>query len=75
VGLQSVAGTSNAVVSGPRIPNFQGVDTRVFIMSDEQTAIPEAIPDDLRDLIHLNRKYCVLSCVECKEAVGPGALV
>jgi hypothetical protein len=44
-------------------------------MSSNQTSRPEAIPEDLRHLIHLNTTYCVLSCVECKKAVRPGALV
>jgi hypothetical protein len=44
-------------------------------MSSEQTSRPKAIPGDLRHLIHLNTVYCILSCVECKAAVRPRALV
>ena len=44
-------------------------------MSREQRSEPEAIPEDLRHLIHLNTVYWVLSCVECKEAVRPQSLV
>jgi hypothetical protein len=44
-------------------------------MSSEQPSEPEAIPEDLRHLIHLNTAYWVLSCVECKEAVRPQSLV
>jgi hypothetical protein len=40
-------------------------------MSSEQPSEPEAIPEDLRHLIHSK----VLCCVECKEAVRPQSLV
>lgn len=39
-------------------------------MSSEQIGGPEAIPKDLRHLIHLNMAYRVVSCPECGEMVA-----
>ena len=38
-------------------------------------AVPDAIPSELSDLIHLNRAFGVLICKPCKQAVEPGGLV
>jgi hypothetical protein len=54
--------------------DFRRVDQRAFIMGDVQGAVPDAVPEELSHLIHLNHACRGLICVACRQEVQPRAL-